>query len=233
MAVEILKDEIKTPAQNNLTWIFPVRLNGREPIPWKVDSFDLNIWFKEAVGRFPRHERGDSDEKRDILENWSQIEPRLRMEAEKEAGLPFKIVVDGMRFSASGSDEARSIPKDELPPLSDPQRAAAKNMGVSEEAYARSLVAGERTWDLLLDKTRRLADFLQQRVTQLAKEAKLETVTLRTFEERFDVEIRLIDQVLPVRIRESVVDDLFEAGSEQAERSLNRVLELALSRRVT
>jgi hypothetical protein len=227
MTIEILKDAIRPPAQNNLTWIFPVRLNGRD-IEWKVDSFDLSMWFKEAVGRYPRNEKGDQEEREDIRENWSQVEPRLRVEAEREAALPCRISVEGMRFSASSSEEAQSIPKNELPPLSDPQREAAKKMGLSEEAYARSLVAGERTWNALLEKTKRLAEYLQQSVMKLAKDAKLETVILRTLEEKFDIDIRLGDRVLPVRVREELVDDFFETGSEQAERSLNRVLEVSL-----
>lgn len=230
MTVEILKDGIETPAQDNLAWVFRVRLDGRE-IPWRVDSFDLNHWFKEAVGRYPRHERGDKDEKEDILENWSQVEPRLRIEAEKEADLPVKIGVDGMRFKTSYSEWAQSIPKDELPPLSDPQRTAAKNLGVSEEAYARNLAVGERTWNELLEKTRRLVDFLQSRLAQFAKDAKLETAILRTVERMFDIEVQLGNRILPMRIRESVVDDLFEGGSEQAEKNLNRILETALSGR--
>ncbi len=230
IAVEILKDEIKLPAHNNLTWIFPVRVNGREEFPWKVDSFDLNIWFKEEIGRYPRHERGDKDEKDDILENWPRLEPRLRSEAEKEIGLPFRIAVDGMRFSARCLDEARSIPANELPPLSDPQREGAKSMGISEEEYARSLVAGERTWNLLLEKTERLANFLQERLALFANDAKLRSVILRTFDEKFDVEVLLHTQAVHLSVRESVVDDLFEAGSAEADSSLNRILELALPR---
>ncbi len=232
MTVEILKDAIETPAQNNLTWVFHVRVDGREPIPWKVDSFDLNNWFKEVFDRYPRHEKGDKDEKEDILNNWSQFEPRLRVEAEKEAGLPVKIGVDGMRFSTRYTDEARSIPPDQLPPLSDPQRAAAESMGVSEEAYARNLVVGEKTWNELLEKTKRLADVLQHRLAELATEAKLETVILRTFDRTFDAEIRLEDRTLPVRIRESIIDDLFEGGSEQAKVNIDRILGIALSGRI-
>src|ERR1700685_3657808 len=100
MAVEVLKDGIEMPAPNNLTWIFKVKLNGGEPVRWKVDSFDLSTWFREAVGRYPRHEAGDREEKDDILENWSRVEPRLREEAEKQAQLPMRVVVRGERTNS-------------------------------------------------------------------------------------------------------------------------------------
>lgn len=231
MKVEILK-EIETPAQNNLTWTFKVRLNGGEPVEWKVDSFDLGIWFREAVGRYPRHERGDNDEKADILDNWPTIEPRLKVEAEKEASLGVKIGVDGMRFGAKESQEAYSIPKEELPPLTDGQREVAKKLGIPEEGYARSFVAGERTSNWLLEKTKRFADVLQRKLSEIQPDAHVESVILRTTERRFDVLVGVSGRAVPIRVREDVIDDLFEAGSEAADRSLSRILKMGLHQQV-
>ncbi len=229
--VEILK-ELHTPAQNNVTWVFKVRLDGRDPIDWKVDSFDLSMWFKDVVGRYPRHEQGDNDERADILENWARLEPRLRVEAEKEAGLGVKIGVDGLRFGAKESAEAYSVPKEDLPPLIDAQREVARKLGVSEEGYARSFVAGEKTSNWLLEKTKRFADFLQERVPAFRAGAQVESVILRTTEQRFDVEVRVDGDTIPVRVREALVDDIFESGSERAERNLGRVLDMALRHQV-
>ena len=59
MNVKIVKSGIRRPAYNNLTWVFPVRIEGRaDEVPWKVDDFDLSMSFKESLGRYPRHERG-------------------------------------------------------------------------------------------------------------------------------------------------------------------------------
>jgi hypothetical protein len=231
MSIEVLKD-IQTPAQNNLTWIFKVRLNGGEPVEWKVDSFDLNTWFKEVLGRYPRHDRGDVDEKSDILENWLQVEPKLRAEAQKEASLGVRIGVDGLRFGAKESQEAYSIPREDLPPLTDAQRVVAEKLGISEEGYARSFVAGEKTANWLLEKTKRFVDLLRERVKEFHGDAQVESVILRTTERRLDVEIRLGSRIVPLRVKETLVDDLFESGSEQAEKNLGRVLELALRQKV-
>jgi len=231
MRIEILK-EVQTPAQSNLTWTFKVRLNGGEPLEWNVDSFDLGMWFKDTVGRYPRHERGDSEEQADILENWHSIEPRLRAEAEKEASLGVKIGVDGMRFGAKESREAYSIPKEDLPPLTDGQREVARKLGISEEGYARSFVAGEKTSEWLLEKTRRFANLLQRQVTAIRPGAKVESVFLRTTERRFDVEVKSGDRTVALRVSENLVDDLFESGSRQAERSLERLLELNFEQQV-
>lgn len=232
MTVEILREGIELPAQSNLTWIFKVRLDGRGPIVWKVDSFDLSMWFKDVIGRYPRHERGDKDELEDLKENWDQFEPRLRLEAEREARLGIRIGVDGMRTGTKEWSQAQAIPTSDLPPLSDPQRRAAQKMGIPEEDYARSFVAGEKTANWLLSKTQRLANLLQEYSKPVNSAAKLETIVLRTFEERFDVEFSVEGRVIPIRIRESVVDDLFEAGSAQAEQDLKRILETGLQQQV-
>jgi hypothetical protein len=103
---------------------------------------------------------------------------------------------------------------------------------VSEEGYARSFVAGEKTSNWLLEKTKRFADFLQERVPAFRSGAQIESVILRTTERRFDVEVRVNGGTIPVRIREALVDDIFESGSGQAERSLGRVLDMALRQQV-
>ena len=232
MPIEIIKDDIKLPEQRNLTWVFPVRLNGRDIVEWKVDSFDLNTWFKEALGRYPKHDRGDKDELLDVLENWPVLEPRLKAEAEKQVEFGVSISVAGFRTRASEWDAAKMVPKEELPPLTDAQRDAAKKMGVSEEDYARSFMAGEKTWNILLDRTRQLARVLQGVVREISPEAVVESVVLRTWEERFDVDIREGEKRIPVRIEEDIVRRLFEGGSAEAERSLRRVLDIALRSRI-
>jgi hypothetical protein len=231
MSVEVLQDGIEPPAQNNLTWIFKVRLNGNEPIAWQVDSFDLSTWCKEATGRYPRHERGDEDELADLRENWPRVEPRLRREGERQAKLGVKIGIIGMRSGSSEWIRAQQIPDSELPPLSSPQREAAKKLGVEEARYARSIVAQELTAASLLQKGKRLADVLQRKTAELGTGAVVESVLLNTLEERFDIEVRLGDEIVPMRIKEALVDDLFEGGSERADRSLMRILEVALGSR--
>jgi len=213
------------PGQDNLTWVFPVRLESGRTVSWKVDSFDLNIWFKQEVGRYPRRERGDKDEREDILQNWVRLEPRLRAEAEEEARLGVRLGIDGMRTNANEWRHAQSTPAEELPPLSDPQRAAAKSLGIPEEAYARTILAEERTARELLTKTEMLARLLAEKLRGISPSATIESVVLRTLEDRFDVVVRLNGKVVPLRVNEEVVDSLFEAGSLEADQRISRILD--------
>lgn len=224
MQVEVLEDGIMVPEQSNLTWVFRVRVNGGEPRKWQVDSFDLDIWFKEAVGRYPRHEGGDEDTRKDLLENWVRLEPRLRQEAEKQAALGLEISVEGLRIGSAELRAARDLPSVELPPLSESQRGVAKKMGVSEEDYARNLLAGQKTTEFLYGKTERLARHLQGIIAAHGFPARIERIALLTVDHRFDVEVTLNGSTVLMRIDENVVDDLFEGGSGEAEERLQRIV---------
>lgn len=139
-----------------------------------------------------------------------------------------EIAVDGWRAGAAERELARSLPSDQLPRLTDEQRSVAKKLGIPEEEYARSVVAGERNRDALLVKTERLARLLEQRIEELGIGAHVNRVTLRTIQDRFDVEIQINGRVLPLRIEESVVDDYFENGLKEAEERLGHILDRAL-----
>ncbi len=96
MTVEVLKEPIQPPAPNNLNWVFRVRLDGGDPVPWTVFEFDLGNWFKEAIGRYPDREGGDRGELEDIRKNWDQLQPRLAREAARQAEMGVKISVMGL-----------------------------------------------------------------------------------------------------------------------------------------
>jgi hypothetical protein len=224
MAVEILTDRIQAPAQNNLTWVFCVRVDGGEPREWQIDSFDLDMWFKEAVGRYPHHEGGDKDTKKDVLENWDRVEPRLRREAEKQAALGLEIAVEGLRIGSAELQAVRNVPSGELPPLTEMERTVAKKLGVSEEDYARNLLAGHKTTEFLYGKTERLARHLQAVIAANRISARIERIALINVDHRFDVEVRVNGSTVLMRIDENVVDDLFEGGSAEAEERLQRIV---------
>ena len=137
------------------------------------------------------------------------------------------IAVDGLRTSAGDWEAVRNIPREQLPPLNERQREVARKLKISEEDYARSALAGERTRGILFAKTEKLARFLEKEIGKLRPEAKLVQITLRTLDHRFDVEIQEDQAVIPLRISEDLIDDLFESGSAEAEQRLTRILNIA------
>jgi hypothetical protein len=139
-----------------------------------------------------------------------------------------QITVDGPRGSASAQDAVQRIPKDELPPLNEAERDTARQLGASEESYARMILAGERAKDELLVKTELFARLLQKKLGELGSKARIQNIVLRTLDEKFEVEIEVSGRLVPLRIRETLVDDLFEAGSADAEERLARILRTTL-----
>lgn len=139
-----------------------------------------------------------------------------------------EIAVDGWRASVGDWSAVRSVPADELPPLSPQQREVAKKLGIAEQDYARSALAGQRTREALLQKTERFARLLEERLQASGQQAEVVRVMLRTVEHRFDVEINAGGRSVPLRVEETLVDDYFDSGSADADQRLARILDRAL-----
>ncbi len=140
-----------------------------------------------------------------------------------------EVAVDGWRSGISEWQEVRDIPKEKLPPLTAEQREVARKLGVSEDDYARSALAGERTREQLLKKTERLAHVVSESAKSTGRPVEVARVTLRTIDHRFDVEFRVNGSTVPVRIDEDIVDDYFDSGSDDAEQRLKRIVDRALA----
>src|SRR5271157_271723 len=230
MDMQILIDEAKLPAQNSETWVLPV-LDGGVRREWLVDGFDLALWFKEAMGRYPAHEKGDGDTRDDLKANWPQVEKRFYQELEKQVELGTTITVDGARISALEWERVRMLPAEELPPLTESQREIARKMKVPEQEYSRNFLAMERGRTRLLEKAERLARFLREQLKRLDSRAVVQRVALSTIEHGFEIDLVEEGIHIPVRIREEIVDDFFEGGSSDAEARIIRILETAVKYR--
>jgi hypothetical protein len=138
-----------------------------------------------------------------------------------------EIAVDGWRSGVADWDAVRNLPAEQLPQLSEEQRAVARKLGIPEQDYARSVVAGERSREALLVKTERLARLLEQRIEALGVDGRINRVTLRTIQGRFDVEVQVNGRTLPLRIDEAIVDDYFDSGSADSEQRLAQILDRA------
>lgn len=136
------------------------------------------------------------------------------------------VSVSGTRTSPSEWDAVRDMSEAELPRLSPEQRAVAQELGIPETDYARSAFAGQRAQEKLLAKVETFARLLNSKIRAHASEARLESVTLETWEERYDVIVALGGRRVPWQIAEDVVDALFERG--ESEEKLDRIVERML-----
>jgi hypothetical protein len=133
----------------------------------------------------------------------------------------------GGPISSTEWDAIQALPEAELPRLTPGQQQTAQRMRMREADYARHVLASKRGVENSLEKAKRFAKFLEGRIKKRRTRANLVRVALDTFRERFEVEARVNGRPLRFRVAEKVVDDLFESGSELAEKRINRVVDLA------
>ena len=142
------------------------------------------------------------------------------------------ISVQGFRTSSSDWEAVKNLAEDQLPPLSPEQREVARKMGIPERDYARSALAGQRTLERMFAKTVRFAGYLAERYREMAPQATVESVSLNTWDGKFEVSLVLGGRSVPMRVAEEIVDDYFDSGSPDMEQRIERVLSLAIHAQV-
>jgi hypothetical protein len=140
-----------------------------------------------------------------------------------------EIIIEGWRAGRAEWQEAESVLFSHLPPLSDEQRSAAKKMGISEEAYARSAFAGKRNQEGLLEKTRRFGEILERTLRARFAGARIERIRLVTIDHEYRMDLSAGERKVLFGVTEDMLDDLVEGGAAEVGRPIERNLETVLS----
>jgi hypothetical protein len=142
-----------------------------------------------------------------------------------------EIIIEGWRAGGQERKEAAGVPATQLPELTVEQKSVAKKMGISEEDYARSAYAGKRNQDRLIEKTRRFAGILGERLQTLSEGARIDRIRLVTIEHEYSIELSVNDRRIFFRVPEEMVDDFIEGGSADVGRQIMNRLETVLTGR--
>jgi|SRR5208283_4625581 len=140
-----------------------------------------------------------------------------------------EIIIEGWRAGRAERQEAETVPVSELPPLTDEQKAVAKKMGISEEAYARSAFAGSQNQKRLLEKTRRFGEILERTIRARFEGARIERIRLVTIDHEYRIDLSAGERKVLFRVSENMVDDLVEGGAAEVGRLIERNLETVLN----
>ena len=140
-----------------------------------------------------------------------------------------EIIIDGWRAGGEERREAASAPVYQLPVLTDEQKAVARKMGISEEDYARSVYAGRRNQERLIEKTRRFSAILEDRLKLKMPGAHIERIRLLTIEHEFRIEIYIEGRKVIYRVAEDMVDDYMEKGFAEVGQKIEQNLETVLA----
>jgi len=139
-----------------------------------------------------------------------------------------EVFVRGSRSSAQDWVLAQQIPANQLPPLDEEQKAAALREKVSEENYARSAYAGHLSQQKLLHRTLQFGRWLNARVEERNAECQVESVTLDTWESKYQVSVLGGEDPIDFEIDEELVERFLTTGSAELERAIFRLLEVYL-----
>jgi hypothetical protein len=139
-----------------------------------------------------------------------------------------QISIEGSRSSSDDWFRAQQLPASDLPQLSDEEKCAAEKLGISAEDYARSAKAGELSRRELAAKTETFGRLLETKMRQSFPGSSVESIVRKTFDGRFLVTAVVNGREVRLRIDEEMIDDLLQSGSPEAERRLDKILELSL-----
>ena len=140
-----------------------------------------------------------------------------------------EVLVQGGRTTISDRQAVRRLPKEQLPPLNDAQRAIAQKRGIGPDEYARAVMAEQRTTEKLAAKTARFGRVFEERLRSRAPQASIEQIALITVDGKFELVLKVAGRRISAVVNESVVNDLLEGGAAEADQRLNRIIELLLT----
>ena len=139
-----------------------------------------------------------------------------------------EVRVDGSRSSSENWLRASLISSRELPKLGADEEEVARKLGISVESYARSRYAGDLTTLELEQRAEKLGRVIQAWLVARQIQGSVDFVWLKTFEGKYRIDVEVKGKHTLIFIDESLVDEMFESGSVQAERGFQHILELNL-----
>lgn len=135
-----------------------------------------------------------------------------------------QILVDGSRSSTESWVQAYRMPVEELPSISQDEQSVAGKLAIPPDDYRRSKYAADLTKQQLELRASKVGQLVQNWLRLHGIKAETTAVWLKTFEGRYRVEVRIGDQVHSFFLAEETMDDLLDAGSQEAQQKFEVVL---------
>jgi hypothetical protein len=124
----------------------------------------------------------------------------------------FEVMVSDHSTSVEEWDRAQRAPRSELPKLSADQKDMARKFGISEEEYARSVLAGVYGDERMKSRARQLGQIIQRIAGTLGKgEYRVKAVVAEMFKSRWVVSLRGHGTQVNVAIPRELADDVLDS----------------------
>lgn len=135
-----------------------------------------------------------------------------------------EVVVLGSSTSIEEWERASRVPKDELPLLTDEQKEWARKVGLSEEAYTRSLLAGRYGAERIKARAEELSKILEDMLKRLALSVKLGLLVFDLGKDRCIVQLKKGKREVRVSFSEDLADDVLDVRDLQSLRELEKIV---------
>ena len=135
-------------------------------------------------------------------------------------GTPFEISVSDYTSSVEEYRRAERAPKSELPVLSDDQKEVARRFKISEEEYARGVLAGIYGRERQRNRGKQLGELVQEILGELGKSGKVVHVAYEMDRIRWVVSVRTSDKTVQVLVPRELADDLVDSRLKEYEHEL-------------
>jgi hypothetical protein len=116
----------------------------------------------------------------------------------------------------------------EIPSLDEKQKAEARQMNLTEEAYARSEYAARLSQQRLLQKISRFGQWLNVKLEERSAGDRIDAIGLDTLGGKLEVRALSRGETIEFEMDEDLVERFLTAGSAEAEKSIFRVLDVYL-----
>lgn len=232
MSINLLRDQI-TRLDNGDWRLGCTRTQADSEVVETGAEYLPNETVREIYqGRVGQQPAGGLEAKH-IQDNWDRLEAALRNAIETLVGrIQVDIILRGYpsRIRYPEWQKANSLPKDQLPTLSDEQRARVASLHVPEGAYAVGLKAAELAHDHAGDEMERVARMIAEELAKCDPQARLKCLLWDFVEGKFEFTVQHeVGSECIYGIPHDVVDDLLleRQGAESRFREAVR-RELAL-----
>ena len=152
----------------------------------------------------------------------SRFEPRHRSR--------FEVVISDYTSSIEEWRRAQKVSSKALPALTEEQKRAARKLGVTEEAYARSVLAGQYGAERMEERAVALGEMVGRMAGEIIADCKVASVVAEMFEGRWLVRLGTPAECFVVAIPRELADDVLDAGITVEVKKLRSLVKESLQR---
>jgi len=139
-----------------------------------------------------------------------------------------EVRVDGNRSSSENWMVAQTAPAKELPALTPEQQKFAVKFGMSNDVFARRLLAEELGRKDLERRAEQAAQLIERLASNKGIALRVDHVWVKTIEGKLRFDVESSGRHALILVSEELIDELFESGSLSAEESISRIIDVSL-----